>query len=152
MNTKATVNLLRAASILSLLYCMGHMSGLPWTPGESSAAAGVVDSMRSVQFEAIGEQRTYWDFYFGFGLIIGLDLLVQSGVLWWLSTLARREARALMPVLGVMLAGVVGNMYLSQRYFFVIPAGFGLAIALLLGASMWSTRRGEMAVGVQQLA
>lgn len=141
MNAKLTVNLLRAASILSLLYCLGHMSGLPWTPGETSGAVAVVESMRSVRFEAVGEQRTYWDFYFGFGLIIGVDLAVQAAVLWWLSALARRQASALTPVLGVLVVGATGNLVLSHRYFFAIPAAFGLLIALLIAASIWSARR-----------
>lgn len=141
MNSNITVHLLRAASVLSLLYCLGHMSGLPWTPGQTAAAASVIDSMRSVQFEALGEQRSYWDFYFGFGLITGLDLLVQSALLWWLATLARRDARTLTPALGIMLVGVAGNLALVQRFFFMVPAAFAAAIAVLLAASVWSSRR-----------
>src|SRR5687768_5178988 len=95
--------LLRAAAIVSLLYCLGHMSGLPWAPGESDAARAVVAQMQAVRFEAMGVSRSYWDFYFGFGLIVGVFLAAQALVLWCLGTLAQPDARRLVPLLAALL-------------------------------------------------
>jgi hypothetical protein len=38
--------------------------------------------MKSHHFDAMGFSRTYWDFYYGFGLVISGYLLVQAVMLW----------------------------------------------------------------------
>lgn len=133
--------LLRAASVLALLYCLGHMSGYPWTPAESEPARAVVAQMQGVQFEAVGERRTYWDFYFGFGLITGADLALLSAFLWWTARVAERDPALVRPILWVTLIAVGVNAYLTFRYFFVIPAAFAVAIALLLAATIAASAR-----------
>jgi hypothetical protein len=97
------------------------MSGYPWTPASADAARAVVTQMQSVQFEAMGAQRTYWDFYFGFGLISGADLAMLSAFLWWLANVARRDAAQVRAMLWVVIIAMVANAYLTYRYFFVVP-------------------------------
>jgi hypothetical protein len=117
------------------------MSGYPWTPAESEPARAVVAQMQNVQFEAVGEQRTYWDFYFGFGLITGADLALLSAFLWWTARVADRDPALVRPILWVTLIAVAVNAYLTFRYFFVIPAGFAVAIALLLAGTIAKSAR-----------
>jgi hypothetical protein len=131
--------LLRAASVFAGLYCLGHMSGYPWTPGTTDAARAVVTQMQSVQFEAMGASRTYWDFYFGFGLISGADLALASALLWWLASLARRDARQVRPILWVVIAALLANAYLTYRYFFAVPTAFALLIAALVAGALART-------------
>jgi hypothetical protein len=132
--------LLRAASVLTLLYCLGHMSGYPWTPGTSDAARAVVAHMKSVQFVAAGAQRTYWDFYFGFGLISGAYLALQCVCIWWLASIARRDVSLVVPILWVAVVGIAVNTYLSYHYFFAVPALFSLLIGLLVAAALWRAK------------
>jgi len=45
--------------------------------------------MKSQHFLAQGATRTYWDFYFGFGVLIGVFLLIQAVALWQIGSLAK---------------------------------------------------------------
>jgi hypothetical protein len=57
---------LRISSVLSLLFAAGHTSGglKNWSPmGENT----VLQAMRTVRFDAMGANRSYFDFYMGFG-------------------------------------------------------------------------------------
>ena len=131
---------IRIASVVTLLYCLGHMSGYPWTPGATLESEAVITQMRKVIFEAEGATRSYWDFYFGFGLIVGAFLGVQSFALWGVAAIARRDARIVVPILVVFVVGFLVNAYLSSRYFFALPAVFSLVIAALLVAASWRAR------------
>ena len=73
---------LRIAAVITLLYSAGHTAGMPWTPFTNPEATSVLEAMKTHSFEAQGFKGTYWDFYFGFGIIISVFLLVQAVVLW----------------------------------------------------------------------
>jgi hypothetical protein len=82
---------LRIAAVITFLYFAGHTAGIPWTPAVGPAEVPVLDAMKAHSFDVLGSKRTYWDLYFGSGLIISLYLLVQAVVLWQLGSLAKRE-------------------------------------------------------------
>jgi hypothetical protein len=130
---------LRTASVVAILFALGHMAGAldTWSPpGETP----VLQSMRSFEFVAMGSRRTYADFYVGFGIYIGVLLLALGVVLWQLAVLARKEpalARPLVITLGVAsLAGVV----VCWRYIFIVPALFAAALAASIGAALLARR------------
>jgi hypothetical protein len=129
---------LRIAAVLTLLYCAGHTMGMPWTPYTDSEATSVLDSMKNHSFEAEGFKGTYWDLYFGFGLIISVYLLAQAVVLWQVASLAKADAPRVRPLVVSFLIAFGINAALSWKYFFVVPvvlAGLTaicLAIALVL--------------------
>ena len=127
-----TSTLLRIAAVLSFLYFVGHTSGAPWTPGEAPSDLAVIDAMKSDHFPVIGVSRSYWDFYFGFGLVISAMQLVQTVVLWQLATLARTDAARLRPIIAVFCVSLVINAVLGCMYFFVIPIVMALLIAVCL--------------------
>ena len=101
--------LLRIAAVLMFLYFAGHTAGAPWTPGEAPADIAVVDAMKSNHFLVIGLARSYWDLYFGFGLIISVMQLAQSIVLWQLGSLAKIDAARLRPIIAVFCLSLVVN-------------------------------------------
>jgi hypothetical protein len=119
---------LRIAAVLSLLYCLGHASGAPWTPDTGPAGVATVAAMKSDPFDALGSQRTYWDFYVGFGWIISAYLLLQAVVLWQLGALAKTGA-PVRPIIAAMLVFCLVNAALAWRYFFILPIVFTIAIA-----------------------
>ncbi len=127
-----TSTFLRIASVITFLYFAGHTSGVPWTPGEGPAEMAVIEAMKANRFEVIGSSRTYWDFYFGFGLIISVLQLVQGVVLWQLGSLAKTEAARLRPIIAAFFLAFVGNAILSGMYFFVIPVVMATVIAICL--------------------
>ena len=134
--------LLRIAAIISFLYFAGHTAGMPWTPAVGPAEAPVIEAMKSRVFDAMGAQRSYWDFYFGFGVIISAFLLALSVVLWQLGALARNGAAPLRPVIASLLVMFVANAILGWVYFFAVPAVMAAAIAVCLVLALVAARRG----------
>jgi hypothetical protein len=139
---------LRIAAVLTLLYCAGHTIGMPWTPYTDPEATSVLEAMKSHSFEAEGFKGTYWDLYFGFGLIISVYLLVQAAVLWQLASLAKTDAIRVRPIVVSFLVAFVINAALSWKYFFVVPVVLAvltaicLAIALLLAGRTQAAQQG----------
>ena len=128
-----TSTLLRIASVITFLYFAGHTAGMPWTPGEGPAEMAVIEAMKANRFEVIGSSRTYWDFYFGFGVIISVLQLAQAVVLWQLGSLAKTDATRLRPIIATFFAAFVANAFLGWMYFFAIPVVMAIAISICLG-------------------
>jgi|SRR5215471_15109326 len=133
--------LLRTAAVLALLYFAGHTAGAPWTPVQGVAERAVVEAMKARPFEVQGFARTYWDFYFGFGVAISGFLLVQAVVLWQLASTAKSDAGRLRPVLASFFVAFLFNAIVAWKYFFPLPAIFAAAIALCLGLAFLVARR-----------
>ena len=127
---------LRSAAVLTLVYCAGHSMGMPWTPYTDTEATSVLEAMKSHSFEAEGFKGTYWDLYFGFGLIIGVFLLVQSAVLWQVASLARTDAIRVRPIVVSFLIAFVINAALSWKYFFAVPVVTAGLIATCLAIAI----------------
>lgn len=136
-----TSTLLRIAAVLMFLYFAGHTAGAPWTPGEAPADVAVVDAMKSDHFPVIGMSRSYWDFYFGFGLIISVMQLLQAVLLWQLGTLAKTDAARLRPIIAVFCLSLVVNAILSWMYFFPIPVVMAVLIAICLALAFVSAKK-----------
>src|SRR5262245_61440238 len=136
-----TSTLLKIAGVLMFLYFAGHTAGAPWTPGEAPADMAVVDAMKSDHFPVIGVSRSYWDFYFGFGLIISVMQLFQAVILWQLGTLAKTEAVRLRPIIAVFFVSLVMNAILSWMYFFIIPTVMAILIAICLFLAFVSAKK-----------
>ena len=127
---------LRIAAALTLIYCAGHTSGMPWTPYTDPEATSVLEAMKSHSFEAQGFKGTYWDLYFGFGLIIIVYLLVQAVVLWQVASLAKTDAIRVRPIVVSFLIAFVINAALSWKYFFVVPVVMASLIAICLAIAL----------------
>jgi hypothetical protein len=136
-----TSTLLRIAAVLMFLYFAGHTAGAPWTPGEAPADVAVVDAMKSDHFPVIGMSRSYWDFYFGFGLIISVMQLFQAVLLWQLATLAKTDAARLRPIIAVFCVSLVINAILGWMYFFPIPVVMAVLIAICLALAFVSAKK-----------
>ena len=83
------VVLIRLSSILVVLLMVGHASAYPWTSIHGLQETRLVDLMKSVEIEFMGERSTYRSLYFGWGLLISVLLLTLEIILWLLSDLAR---------------------------------------------------------------
>ena len=99
----ARYSCLRIAAVVTLLYFAGHTAGAPWTPVVGPEQLPVLEAMKNQSFEVEGFQRTYWDFYFGFGVIVSAFLLVQSVVLWHVGSLAKTDALRVRPIVAAFL-------------------------------------------------
>src|SRR6267378_1562563 len=69
--------LYRIASVLLLLFAIGHTLGFRQTD-PAWGVGSLIDSMRSIHFDAQGFSRTYWDFFSAFGLFFSVFLLFAA--------------------------------------------------------------------------
>lgn len=130
----------RTASVLLVLFAVGHTFGFrqinsAWRAGQ------VIDSMRSVHFDAQGFSRTYWDFFSAFGLFFSVFLLFTAVLAWQLGglsaeTFARMRGTAW--ALAICFAAITA---LSWIYAFTTPIAFSSLITLCLIAGAWLSAR-----------
>jgi hypothetical protein len=134
--------LLRIASVLTLIHAVLHtVGGLFSPPGHGPNEITVLNTMKAFQFDFVGSMRSYWDFYFGFGLIVTLFLLLDAVLLWQLASLAKSDAATARPFMLTLLAAFVAMTVLSWRYFFIAPLLVEGVIAVLIGAAYALTLR-----------
>jgi hypothetical protein len=128
--------LYRIASILLLLFAAGHTLGFRQT-NPKWGVDSLVQSMKSIHFNANGSDRTYWDFYVGFGLFVTVLMVFAAVVAWQFAGLPAETIAAMrISTWGfVVCFGVVA--YLSWHYFFIIPVVFSTAIFLCLAVAAW---------------
>ena len=133
---------LRVAAAVALLLWIAHTAlFLRARPTHGPEEVAVVQTMRAHRFDFAGASRSYWDFYFGYGLLAAVVVLVEA-VLFWQLAGAPDVARPLVrSVVALFLAYNVGHALVAARYFFITPiipvvviAGcLSVAIALLRG-------------------
>ena len=126
------VVLIRSSSILVVLLMAGHLSAYPWATNHGLQETQLVDSMKSLEFKFLGARSTYWNLYFGWGILVGIQLLTLSIILWLLSDLVRLAPRRVGVITGMISVSCLVGAYLSYRYFYVPPFLFYLAIWIML--------------------
>jgi hypothetical protein len=128
--------LYRIAAVLLVLFAIGHTFGF-WQAQPEWNADSVIASMRSVHFDAQGFNRTYWDFYLGFGLFVSVFLLLAAVLSWQMGSLpAGTLAQLRGPVWALVLCFAAVTV-LSWRYFFIIAIVLSAAITLALAAAAY---------------
>ncbi len=60
--------LLRVAAVLTALFTAGHSMGTFSEPRGAQVPAAAV--MRSVHFQLFGSERTYWQMFHGYGVLV----------------------------------------------------------------------------------
>lgn len=135
--------LLRAASALTVVHAALHtIGGLFGAPTHGQPEIDVRNAMQGFRFDAMGSLRSYWDFYFGFGLFVSVSLSVLAILMWQLGGLARLDpARARPPIATLCLAFVAFTL-VSCGYFFVAPIVVEAIIAVLLALAWVACRVG----------
>lgn len=132
---------LRIAAVLTLLLGVGHMWGRPWVPADDLGAKIVVAAMKAHSMPVMGFDRTMMDFYGGFGLIVGVNLLAEAVILWLVANLAKSDptrARGIAAVLLVMNAAITA---LAAAYLFTAPLVLSAAVTLCLGVAVLAPPR-----------
>jgi len=126
--------LLRIASIISLLFTAGHtLGGLQkWSPmGEND----VLKAMTVVRFDTMGANRSYLDFFMGFGWTISVAMLMQTVLLWQMASLARTNVAQVRPMIAVIALATLASGLIAWRFIFPVPALFsGMLLITLVAA------------------
>ena len=124
--------LYRTAAVLLFLFVVGHTLGFRQNNPEWGASS-VIALMQSVHFNAMGFNRSYWDFFSAFGLYFSVFLLVAAVLAWQLGESAAASAGAFTRRIAWTLAiSFVAVTALTWRYAFTIPLVFSIVITLCL--------------------
>ena len=129
-----TTLLLRIASVISLLFTAGHtLGGLKkWSPmGENE----VLKAMTTVRFETMGANRSYLDFFMGFGWSISVAMLLQTVLLWQMASLARTDVAHVRPMIAVFALATLASGVIAWRFIFPVPALFSGVLLIALVAA-----------------
>ena len=134
--------LLRVASVLALIQFGAHSAlFLRATPRHGPDEVAVIEAMKNHQFDFMGNMRSYWDFYFGYGLEAAVICLVEAVLFWQLATIARTSPAEVRPIVALFFAFNVGHAALMMRYFFLTPMVPDVLIAICLAAAFVAAGR-----------
>ena len=129
-----TTLLLRIASVISLVFAAGHTSGglQKWSPmGEND----VLKAMTAVHFDTMGVNRSYLDFFLGFGWSISVLMVLQAILLWQIASLARSDPARVRPMIATFAIATLATGVIAWRFIFPIPALFSGALVIVLAAA-----------------
>jgi len=128
--------LYRVSSGLLILFALGHTIGFRQVDPRWNAE-GVVSGMRSVRFDVQGMNRSYWDFFTGFGLFVSVFLVFAAILAWQLGSMSPGSLAAIPLVRWSFALCFVLIAVLTWRYFFIAPGAFSTLIALGLVGAAW---------------
>ncbi len=133
--------LLRIASIFALLFAAGHTAGAPWTPAKGLTEMGFISVMKSLHFDVMGNSRTYFDFYYGFGVSISVYLIAQAIIIWQVGEIAKTTPAVARPIMLTLIASYVAVGVITVMYFFAAPIVFSAVICGLLAWAWYKAGR-----------
>src|SRR5215831_7564626 len=138
--------LIRIGSILMIGLMIGHISAYPWTSMKALQETQLTTLMKSVPFEFMGERSTYWNLYFGWGVLVAVLLLALASILWILPDFAMFRPRSAGAISAIVSSASLVSAYLSFRFFYIPPfILFSIICATLAGATTQLLRqRNEM--------
>ncbi len=122
---------LRAAAVLLALFLLGHTAGF-LLPAKSSGPQedAVLQAMKDFHFDAMGRDRTIWDFWQGFNFLTSVSLAILAVLTWQLARLSRRDPMLARPFASSLGAGLVLMAVVCWTFFFVAPAALSTLAAV----------------------
>lgn len=130
---------LRIASVLTLIHCAGHtIGGVFGKPQNGAEEIAVIETMKAHQFNVMGSMRAYWDFFFGYGLVLSVTLLIQGVLFWQLGSLIKTNPGAAKPVVALFCGNFLLMSVIVFKYFFLGAGVLELLIAACLAAAFFT--------------
>jgi hypothetical protein len=124
---------LRVAAILAAIQYGAHtILFLRAKPSHGRDEIELVERMQSLRWSFGGFQRSYWNFYFGYGLLTILWGVIEVVLLWQLAGIANTGLVSVAPLVATLLAANLGHAVLTLRYFFLLPPLFDILVAIAL--------------------
>jgi len=112
---------LRALAGVLVFFTVAHTVGVLKPPAAGTPAAAVLATMGSVHFPIMGFQRSYGEFYRGFGLFVSLEFAILAALAYQVSGLSRRHPRQALPMAITLQAACIASAILSWMFFFAAP-------------------------------
>lgn len=129
----SATTLLRIASVVFLLFALGHTFGFLSFKPPTAEGLAVRKAMGDVVFQVGGSNLSYGGFYRGFGLSCTVSMLFSAVLCWQLGALARVHPGAIAGVAWSLFAAQIAGVALSLKYFGLPPAIFSAASTVLVG-------------------
>jgi hypothetical protein len=123
---------LRIASVISLVFAVGHTLGgfKGWSPvGDND----VLTAMRTFHFDVEGVNRSYYQLYRGFGFLLTVYLVLQAVLLWQLASLARANRLLARPLVWSFFVSSFPIGALTWIFLFPTPVYFDAVLTACLG-------------------
>jgi phosphoglycerol transferase MdoB-like AlkP superfamily enzyme len=134
-----TTLFLRIASLLAIIHAILHTIGAVLSkPNNGAPEIAIIEAMKSRSFNVMGSMRTYWDFFYGYGLILAITLLVQGVFFWQLATMAKTNATQIRPIILLFCFNFLATTVIAWKYFFIAPAVTELLIAGFLAGAYFT--------------
>jgi hypothetical protein len=128
---------LRVAAIVALLQAAGHgTSVIRWAPTRGPDQLAVIEVMKSHAFNFQGFTRSYWDLFFGYGLMAAFTCVVEAILFWQLASLALTTGARGTPIVALFIFANLVHAILCWNYFFLTPIVLDVAIAACLGLAL----------------
>ena len=127
--------LYKVSAALLALFAIGHTIGF-WQVDPHWGADTVVGGMRSVSFEVQKFNRSYWDFFMGFGLTVTVFLVFATVLAWRFGSMSPEQLAAMTVERWSLAICFVFVAALTWKYFFLAPDILSTVGALtLIGAA-----------------
>ena len=126
--------ILRLAAATVFIQALGHgLLFVTGTPGKRIDEISLTKVMRQVKFTRFGFNPSYWDFYFGYGLMAAFTVLIEAILFWQLSRLSKTAPAAIRPIAALFIFANAVHFVLIAIYFdLLLPAVFDMIIVGLL--------------------
>jgi hypothetical protein len=126
----------RIAAVLLLLFAAGHTLGFRQSDPKWGVDA-LLGSMRSIHFDVQGFNRSYWDFYVGFGLFVSVFLVFAAILAWQLGGVPVEILASMRIITWAFAFSFIVVVFLSWRFFFAVPVAFSVVITVCLVSAAW---------------
>ena len=104
-------------------------------------------SMRSIHFDAMGFDRTYWDFFSAAGFSVGLFYVFSAILAWQLGSLPPETLARMRGIAWSFAICFAAITVLSWKFLFLIPIVFSAVITVCLISAAWlSSKQDHRAV------
>src|SRR6266576_1563029 len=123
--------LYRIAAVLLLLFAVAHTISFRQSDPTWGVDALLI-SMRSIHFDVLGFNRTYWDFFVAAGFSVGVFYLFAAVLAWQLSRLPVATLALMRGTAWAFALSFAAITVVSWRYLFILPIAFSIVITLFL--------------------
>ena len=130
----------RISAVLLLLFAAGHTFGFRQNNPEWGAGA-VLGLMQTVHFDAMGFNRSYWDFFSAFGYFSSVFLLFAAVLAWLLAGFSAETLARVRSISWALAICFVAITALSCMFAFTIPIVFSTVITICLLVAAWRSTK-----------
>jgi hypothetical protein len=134
----------RIAAVLLLLFAAAHTLGFRQSD-PSWGVDALLSSMRSIHFDMMGFNRTYWDLFVAAGFSVGVLYLFAALLAWQLGSLPAETLAVMRITVWSFALSFAAITVVSWAYLFIIPIVMSLLVTLCLTAAAWLSARARRA-------